>query len=414
MRRSFVAAVTALGMGALAACTATPATTPVSAVSAPASANGGASAPSAAAPTTSAAPLTPVTLNANVGPEHVVTVDTPVTVTAQGGTVTSVTLTYSDPKAGAVTIDGDRSADGTTWTARALLEPATTYHLAMTGLGTNGATTTTQSSFTTQTLGRRQQITPTLIQDGGTLGIAMPVVIRFDVPVTDRASFERKMTVTSVPAQQGGWAWFSDTEAHWRPKVYWQPGTKVSVNLNLNGVSGGNGTYGKQSVTGGFTIGSALTMHVDLSTHQLDVTINGALAKTIPITGGRPGMATRSGTKVVIEKLPVTIMDAATTGVAEGSPGYYRTTVYWDMRETWSGEFLHAAPWSVGSQGKANVSHGCVGMSTANAEWLYNQVKVGDPVVAVNSGRALEKGNGWTDWNVSFEEFVKDSALAGH
>ena len=42
------------------------------------------------------------------------------------------------------------------------------------------------------------------------------------------------------------------------------------------------------------------------------------------------------------------------------------------MRLTYSGEFLHAAPWSVGSQGYANVSHGCTGMSTANAQWLYD------------------------------------------
>jgi len=86
--------------------------------------------------------------------------------------------------------------------------------------------------------------------------------------------------------------------------------------------------------------------------------------------------------------------------------------VKYALRETWSGEFLHAAPWSVGSQGRANVSHGCIGMSTGNAQWLFNQVKVGDPVVVSGTNRGLERGNGWTDWNISFEEFKSFSALA--
>ena len=58
------------------------------------------------------------------------------------------------------------------------------------------------------------------------------------------------------------------------------------------------------------------------------------------------------------------------------------------MRVTYSGEFIHAAPWSVGSQGYANVSHGCTGMSTANADWLYHMTVRGDVVEYVGTDRA--------------------------
>jgi len=154
-------------------------------------------------------------------------------------------------------------------------------------------------------------------------------------------------------------------------------------------------------------------MKADLKTHQLAVTINGKLARTIPITGGKAGFESRSGTKVIVEKLAKTVMNSETIGIKAGAPDSYTLDVQWAMRETWSGEFLHAAPWSVGSQGRANVSHGCIGMSTGNAAWLFSQVKVGDPVVVSGTAKPIERGNGYTDWNISFEEFKKFSALTG-
>ena len=87
--------------------------------------------------------------------------------------------------------------------------------------------------------------------------------------------------------------------------------------------------------------------------------------------------------------------------------------VKYAMRETYLGEFRHAAPWSVANQGKANVSHGCTRMSDADAAWLFARVKVGDPVVVGGTTRGLEAGNGWTDWNVTFDQWKTGSALAG-
>ena len=85
--------------------------------------------------------------------------------------------------------------------------------------------------------------------------------------------------------------------------------------------------------------------------------------------------------------------------------------VTYAMRITWSGEFLHAAPWNPGDLGKVNASHGCIGMSTEDASWLFNKVQIGDPVVTTGTGRGIEKGNGWTDWNMSWAQYQKGSAL---
>jgi hypothetical protein len=81
------------------------------------------------------------------------------------------------------------------------------------------------------------------------------------------------------------------------------------------------------------------------------------------------------------------------------------------MRVTYSGEFVHAAPWSVGYQGSANVSHGCVGMSTANAAWLYNLTHRGDIVDVSGSSRHMTLTNGYGDWTESFAQYKKGSAL---
>lgn len=362
---------------------------------------------------TSTPTVAPVTLTPSVSATDKVPVDTVVSVAASGGTVSDVVLTYKDPKKGDVNVEGTLDPNGAKWTAGSLLEPATTYSLTMSGRNTAGGEATSHSTFTTQTLSKKQLIYPSIVADGATVGVAMPVIVRFDVPVKDKAAFEKKMTVTSTPKQDGAWSWVSSSEAHWRPASYWQAGTKVSVKVDVNSVAGGDGTYGQISTSGGFTVGQWVVMDADLGLHQMTVHVDGAVAKTIPITGGKAGFESRSGTKVIMEKFSTLRMDANTVGIEPGDPNYYDIPdVQFAMRETDSGEFLHAAPWSVSSQGKANVSHGCIGMSTDDAKWLFGVVKVGDPVVVTGTARGLEAGNGWTDWNVSYDLWKKGSALA--
>jgi lipoprotein-anchoring transpeptidase ErfK/SrfK len=371
----------------------------------------GSTTPSASAATSATPTTSPVQLKTSVTDGATVPVDTLLTVTAQQGSITDVAMTFNDPKAGAQTVQGTMSPDNATWTAGSLLEPGLKYQVVVTGHSLDGVDSTTTTTFTAQSLSLKQQIFPTILS-GGTVGVAMPVVVKFDVPVTDRAAFQKHMTVTSNPAQEGSWGWLSSTEVHWRPKEMWKAGTQVTINVDINSVPAGNGTYGQKSVTGTMTVGRSVILNADLASHYMTVVIDGAVAKTIPITGGKAGFLSRSGKKVLKEKFAALTMNSETVGIAKTSPDYYNlSNVQFAMRETDSGEFVHAAPWSVGSQGRANVSHGCIGVSTANGSWLFSNCKVGDLINVTGTSRGLEKGNGWTDWNVSYDDFRKDSAL---
>lgn len=374
--------------------------------------------PGSAEPTADSTPSStptpdPVSFTPNVkdGAKNV-KVSTVVAVKADNGTVGSVKLSYqgTDAKGKAIkgSVDGTVAKDKTGWTAADRLEPGSTYTLTVSGKNPEGETSTTKSTFKTQALTLQQQTFAQLQPlKGSNVGVAMPVILTFDVAVKNRKEVEQHLSVTSSPKQEGTWSWFSDKEVHFRPKNYWKPGTKVSVAADLNGLDAGNGVYGQNSTSTSFTIGRSVITKINLDTHKAKVYIDGDLERTIPISGGKSGWQTRSGTKVIMEKLPVTRMTNEMIGADEA----YDLQVKYAMRITWSGEFLHAAPWNAANLGVANASHGCVGMSTANAAWLFNKVTIGDPVVTTGSNRGLEKGNGYTDWDVSWSSYKKGSAL---
>jgi len=356
-----------------------------------------------------AAPAAEVSANVDNGATNV-RVDTPVAVSVTNGTLSDVVV-----KAKKAKLTGTLSADGTSWKADQLLEPGTTYVVKSTASNSDGVTATSRTKFTTQNLTLDQQtyanITPLKNE---TVGVGMPVIVQFDIPVKKKAEYERHMKVTAKPATVGAWSWISDTEAHWRPRQYWKSGTKVHVDVNVNSLPAGNGIYGQMDRNVDFKVGQSVVMKASLSTHQMQVLVDGKVARTIPITGGMSnGFETRSGTKLIIEKFAVKRMDAATVGIQPGDPEYYNIPdVQYAQRVTYSGEFIHAAPWSVGSQGSSNVSHGCVGMSTDNAAWLYSVTHRGDPVEVTGTARTLEQGNGWTDWDQSWKDFKSGSALS--
>lgn len=301
-----------------------------------------------------------------------------------------------------------------TWTSTARLEPGTTYQVkATTEPSDEAADPTVTTRFHTRDLTLDEQTYASVAPlQGETVGVGMPVIVSFDVPVTDKASFEKHMTVTSTPAQKGSWHWISDTEAHWRPATYWQAGTDVHVDVDVNSVPAGNGVFGQESRTVDFHVGDSVISKVNAQTHQMQTFINGQLARTMPITTGKPGFTTRSGVKVIIEKFDSKRMNSETVGISSDDPEAYDIDdVQWAMRVTYSGEFLHAAPWSVGSQGYANVSHGCTGLSTENAKWIYDRSKRGDVVEYTGTDRAMTLTNGYGDWNESFAEYAAGSAL---
>jgi lipoprotein-anchoring transpeptidase ErfK/SrfK len=347
-------------------------------------------------------------LQVNLPRRGQVGVDKLVEVTATNGTLKKVRVT-----SGRGPLTGDLSDDGTTWTAGDRLEPGRAYRLRGVAVDSDGMTRSVQRTFSTPNLTLDQQTYASIAPlQGETVGVGMPVIVTFDVPVTDRAEVERNMSVDTQPAQPGTWHWISDTEVHWRPKTYWKAGTDVTVNADINGVNAGNGIYGQEDRVSKFHVGDAVVMKIDIARHHMRVLRNGQLLRTIPVTGGKPGFTTRSGIKVIIEKFRSKRMDSATTGIDPGNPEYYNlSNVEYAQRVTYSGEFIHAAPWSVGSQGYANVSHGCVGMSTANAAWLYSLTKRGDVVDVTGTDRPMESTNGYGDWNVSWGDYKAGSAL---
>ena len=335
--------------------------------------------------------------------------NTPVTVTASVGKVRTVKVTDDQGKELAGSIDAAGN-----WTSSRFMKPSATYTVEVSAEGPDGTPSTQQAQFTTLKPG----VTATygINYSGMTVGVGMPVAIQFDTAVQTkemRAQVERLATVTTEPAVEGSWGWLDNRQLMWRHKDFWVPGTKVTVSAPLAGVQTGDTKWVGKDESGGFTIGDAMISHVDVPGHTMTVTRNGQVIRTIPVSNGRPGpeTETRSGTKVIIERQSEITMDSATVGIPEGSPGYYKVETKWNLRVTWTGEFLHSAPWSVDAQGTSNVSHGCTNMAPDNAEWMFNNSRAGDVVQVTGSGRTFQPTEGIGVWQYSFEDWKRQSAL---
>ncbi|MCF2531219.1 L,D-transpeptidase [Yinghuangia soli] len=350
--------------------------------------------------------MTPLDGSATVAPESVVTVG------SGGGVLSAVTLAAADGTA----VPGKLSPGGASWHSSGPLKYGTKYTVQATAVDGHGLTATGTSSFTTATPETLVSVAKVIPEKGATVGVGMPVSVEFDQKIEDpavRAAVEKRLVVATSTPVEGAWSWIDAKTVRFRPKTFWPADTKVSVSGDLYALPMGKGVYGGSGTATDFTVGSAVVATVDSAAHQMTVTRNGEVLKTVPVTTGKPGFTTRAGTKVILGKEEHVLMDGTTVGISEGSSESYRLDVYWAARVTWSGEYLHAAPWSVGSQGRANVSHGCVGMSTDNARWFFGVVGVGDVVNVVNTGssKSMERiGNGYGEWNVPWEEWLQGSA----
>lgn len=237
------------------------------------------------------------------------------------------------------------------------------------------------------------------------------------VPADDllaRARVERALQVTSEPHVEGAWHWVDDSTLHYRPRTYWPAHTVVRVRSGLDGVEVGGQGYGGPSDGTEFTIGDRIEAVTDSAAHEMTVRRNGRVIRTIPVTTGKAGFRTRSGIKVVLRKEPKVRMRGDTVGIKRGTSEFYDLPVLWATRVTWSGEYIHAAPWSVDAQGEENVSHGCTGMSTEDAAWFFETVREGDIIEVVNSGGEpmAPFANGFGDWNLDWRTWLAGSALS--
>jgi len=224
--------------------------------------------------------------------------------------------------------------------------------------------------------------------NGSKVGAAKPIYINFARPIADRALAQAAVHISSVPPVPGRFYWSSDTQLRWRPQDFWPAGTVVNID------AGGT----KSS----FTVPEQLVATIDDATHQMTVSRNGKVEKTIPVSMGMSGggHATPNGTYYVLEKFPTIVMDSSTYGVPVDSPNGYKLNVQLAVRIDNSGNFVHSAPWSVADQGKRNVSHGCINISPDNAKWFYDNFGSGDAIVVKNSKGLYNQPDGASDWQM--------------
>ncbi len=356
--------------------------------------------------TSSTPPPKPVTLSTGPADAAVdVAPGVPVVATATDGKITSVSLTNPEGKV----VAGQLSPDGRQWTSAEPLGYQKTYTLSVTGEGTDGKAVTKTSSFTTV---KPRTLTFLSVNplDGSTVGVGQPLDFNFDEPVTDKAAAEAMISITTEPRVEGAFYWFDDKKVHWRPREYWTPGTKITIDARVYGKHVGNGVYGEKDRKVSLTIGDAVVHEADGQTHQVVTKVNGQVVRTMPTSMGDAQNPTPTGTYVLMEKHAHMVMDSRTYGLSLEAGGYV-TDVDWAYRMSNSGIFFHGAPWSIPDQGVRNVSHGCLNLSPENAKWVYDNSKQGDVVIVTNSGGpVLEPWDGYGDWQIPWEQWVKGGA----
>ena len=334
-----------------------------------------------------------------------------VRITASGGRLTSVAVTDAEGRK----LAGEVAADGRSWVSGRKAVPGTSYTVTAATRTGAGTVRTTKSSFTTAPADKVNKV-DWRPGTNTTVGVAQPISLVFDNPVRNRAEVEKQLRITTSNDTEGSWGWLTDWSGRdrvdWRPKSYWKPGTKVTLNAELNGTdSGTNGGWFVRDYTTTVTIGARQIARVDLDNHRLTLVRDGRTVRRIPVSGGTPGGDKRSwrGTAVLMAKEGTVNMNSETVGLGNA----YDKMVKHSMRLTWSGMYAHAAPWNAAFFGRANHSSGCIGMSDADAAWFYDQVRPGDPfeITGKDTKGVVAPGNGFGAWNLSWAEWQEKSAL---
>jgi lipoprotein-anchoring transpeptidase ErfK/SrfK len=336
-----------------------------------------------------------------------VPLDTPVTVSTSGGNLTAVAVT----RIGGGAVPGQLSANRRSWIATDGLDPAAGYQVTVTAVGAAETHTSAATTFSTLRTISGRLLSSSTPDDGAVVGVGEPFDLQFNdpIPQSQQAAIVEHLHVDSTPPQEGAWHWFSASEIHYRAAQYWLTGTKVTVTADFHGVNAGNGVWGLASWSKSFTVGDKHVSVLNNNTHTMLVYSNDQFLYSWPVSMGKAGFPTLDGTLVVLYKVPKVKMVSCTTfGGAACTPGnvnFYDDYVYEDTAISTNGFFIHAAPWSVGSQGYVNVSHGCVNLSTARATTFYNFSIPGDVVVISNTGNTADITNGEADWQIPFAQW---------
>ncbi len=307
-------------------------------------------------------------------------------------------------------IPGRIAADGSRWTPGRHLSSGTTYRVHAVAVDAEGRESAKESTFTTF-VPEHTFVGIFTPEDGSTVGVGMPFSLNFTRGVTRPEAVERAIRITTRPSVPVRGHWFGNDRLDFRPEEYWKPGTEVTVELGLDGVEGRPGVYGKQSKTVSFTIGRSQVSTVDAKKKRMTVVRDGKTVKTLPISAGAPATTTYNGKMVISEKHEVTRMNGATVGFGGE---YDIKDVPHAMRLSTSGTFIHGNYWAPDAPGRANVSHGCVGLrdvrggrdKTTPAAWFFHHSLIGDVVVVKNSDdKRIQPGNGLNGWNMPWSKW---------
>ena len=333
----------------------------------------------------------------------------PVRVDVKDGWFQRVALTNAEGKAVAGALNRDR----TSFTTTEPLGYGVSYSWAGSAVGHDGKAVPVQGTFTT--INPTKQVNGAFqLADGQTVGVAAPVIIQFDASITDKASVEKALKVTTQPPVEGSWAWLPDevggSRVHYRTKDYYPAGTKVNVDARLYGVDFGDGAYGAQDISLNFEIGRRQVVKAEASSHRIQVLDgSGAVIMDFPCSYGEgdlPRNITRSGVHVVTEKYEDFYM-------SNPAAGYSNVHERFAVRISNNGEFIHCNPNSIGAQGNTNVTNGCINLNLENSQQYFNSAIYGDPVEVTGTSIELSYADGdlW-DWAVSWDEWVAMSALS--
>ncbi|CAM3065191.1 L,D-transpeptidase [Skermania piniformis] len=333
----------------------------------------------------------------------------PIVVQVSGGTLDKVAVT--DPAGKPLT--GGFAPDSKTWTSNQPLAFDTEY--TVTAQAVDLALRVTDQTFTVDTINPTLAYAnvvpaPNFVADVG-IGVGQPMVFEFTKPVVNKAEVQKHLVITSDPPQPGAWYWTDDMNVHYRGPEYWKPGTKLHIEANVFGLDLGNGVFGAENNAADYTVHDSWIAKADGATKVLTVFHNGAQVNSMPMSLGSPGNPSHEGPHVISERAHSVIMDSCTYGVCKGDPNYYREEVFLNLRISYDGEFVHSAPWSVGEQGNANVSHGCVNLAPDNAQWMFDHFGIGDVVEISNSGGPrLPVWDRYGDWEVPWEQWQAGNA----
>jgi lipoprotein-anchoring transpeptidase ErfK/SrfK len=330
----------------------------------------------------------------------------PIVLDVTDGAFDDVTVTNEEGRE----VEGEFNAERSQWRTTETLGYNRDYSIEASATNDDGETITDSSSFST-VVPNSTTSASLVTGQGHTVGIAQPVAVRFESAVGDRKAVQDAIEVTTTPAVEGAFYWVSPSEVRWRPAEFWAPGTEVDVDVNIYGTDMGEGLYGAQDANSNFTIGDEVITTIDDNTKTMTTRINGEVVSSSPVSLGKASTPTPNGTYYIGDRYESLIMDSSTFGVPVDSADGYRLSVNWATQMSYSGIYVHAAPWSVEQQGFTNVSNGCINVTDAYAKSFQNSSNRGDVVKVINTvGPTLPGTDGLGDWNIPWETWRAGNA----